>query len=395
MPDALQPKRLRIAVLNRVFSPTGGGAERYSIALVEQLAAHHEIHVFSQQVDHQWPGVTYHHVSAPLTRPRWVNQLWYATATWWATRRGFDVVHSHENTWHGQVQTVHVLPIRYNLFQGRTGLHWWLRWLKVVTSPRLLVYVGLEHRRYARQPGRFIVVTSRSLEAVMQANYPHTAPMLRVVTPGVAAVPGKPSEHDKRAARQKLGLPDTGQCIVFVGNDYRKKGLAVLLDALRQLPENVFLAVVGNSAHVPEFQPQVNANALGSRVFFLGALKDVTPAYLAADCLAHPTLEDTFAMVVLEAMAHGLPVIVSREAYCGIAGLLSHDVNALVLQDPRDASELARHLRSALQDDVLCQRLGNEALVFAHSHQWSHIANEQAQIYAWAVSATSEAARPS
>ena len=169
-------KRMRIAVLNRVFSPTGGGAERYSIALVEQLAPRHEIHVYAQQVDHQWPGVVYHKVSAPLVKPRWINQLWYAMATWWATRRGFDVVHSHENTWHGGVQTVHVLPIRYNLFLGRTGLRRWLRWVKVVTSPRLLVYLSLEHMRYAPQSGRFVVVTSQSLEAIMRINYPKTAP---------------------------------------------------------------------------------------------------------------------------------------------------------------------------------------------------------------------------
>ena len=134
-------KRLRIAVLNRVFASTGGGAERYSIALVEELAARHEIHVFAQQLDHNWPGVAYHRVSAPFLRPRWINQLWYAGATWWATRRGFDVVHSHENTWHGQVQTMHVMPVQHNLFHGRTGLSRMLRWIKAVTSPRLLVYL--------------------------------------------------------------------------------------------------------------------------------------------------------------------------------------------------------------------------------------------------------------
>jgi hypothetical protein len=49
-----EPKKLRIAVFNRTFSPTGGGAERYSIALVEQLSARHEMHVFAQEIDHQW-----------------------------------------------------------------------------------------------------------------------------------------------------------------------------------------------------------------------------------------------------------------------------------------------------------------------------------------------------
>ena len=128
-------KKLRIAVLNRTFSPAAGGAERYSIALVEALAATHEIHVFAQSIEHSWPGVSYHHISMPLRRPRWINQLWFATATWWATRRGFDVVHSHENTWHGDVQTVHVLPVRYNLFHGRAGWRLFLRSIKVVTSP--------------------------------------------------------------------------------------------------------------------------------------------------------------------------------------------------------------------------------------------------------------------
>lgn len=95
--------RLRIAVLSRSFDSTGGGAERYSIALVEQLAQRHEVHVFAQTIKHQWHMVHYHRLWTPLARPRWINQLWFAARSWWATRRGFDVVDSHENTWHGQV----------------------------------------------------------------------------------------------------------------------------------------------------------------------------------------------------------------------------------------------------------------------------------------------------
>ena len=374
-------KRLRIAVLNRVFSPTGGGAERYSIALVEQLAQRHEIHVFAQQMDHHWPGVTYHRVPVPLVKPRWINQLWYATATWWATRRGFDVVHSHENTWHGGVQTVHVLPIYYNLFLGRSGLSRWLRWIKVVTSPRLLVYVWLEHLRYAPQSGRFIVATSQSLEAIMRTHYPQTTPMLRAITPGVSAVPGKTVDVDKRAARTALGLPQDVPCILFVGNDYRKKGLDTLLDALTQLPDDLILAVVGNPAHIAEFRALAVSAGLGGRVFFLGSQKMMTSAYQAADCLAHPTREDTFAMVVLEAMAHGLPVVVSGEPFCGIAGLLTHDGNALLLSDPRDARALATQLQALLQSALLRKRLSHQALAFAREHLWPQIALEQEKLY--------------
>lgn len=374
-------KRLRIAVLSRVFSPTGGGAERYSIALVEQLAQRHEIHVFAQQIDHEWPGVTYHRVSAPLVKPRWINQLWYAIATWWATRRGFDVVHSHENTWHGQVQTVHVLPVKYNLFHGRTGWRLAMRWLKVVTSPRLLVYLWLERLRFSVGRSRCIVVTSKSLMTQMASTYPATARALRIVTPGVSMAGAIATPAQQFAARQRLGLPEGGFGILFVGNDYRKKGLETLIRALRQLPDDIWLAVVGNASKIPEFQVQAKATGILNRTFFLGALNDVSDAYVASDCLAHPTLEDTFAMVVLEAMAHGLPVVVSSERYCGISGLLTPAVNALILAEPRDSKALADALLQLLQEPSLRQRLREAAAAFAAEYQWSNIALQQEAIY--------------
>lgn len=350
-------RRLRIAVLTRTFAPTAGGAERYAIALVEQLAGKHDIHVFAQSIAHQWPGVTYHHVKMPLRRPRWVNQLWFATATWWATRDrlgaaaagGFDVVHSHENTWHGDVQTVHVLPVRHNLFHGRTGWRLALRRVKVLTSPRLLVYLALEHWRYAWQPGRSVVVTSGSLLSIFKASYPASDGMATVITPGISLPDGLVSKAAQLEARQQLGLPADRPCVLFIGNDFRKKGLHTLLEALRFLPDEVVLAVVGNplqsSAFSQQISQQISQAGLTSRVFFLGNLRDITLAYRAADCLVHPTLEDTFAMVVLEAMAYSLPVVVSSAKYCGISGLLEDEVNALLLDDPRDVVMLSESLR--------------------------------------------------
>jgi glycosyltransferase involved in cell wall biosynthesis len=381
------PKKLRVAVFNRTFSPTGGGAERYSIALVEQLAARHEIHVFAQEIDHQWPGVTYHKVSSPLRRPRWVNQLWFATLTWWATRSGFDVVHSHENTWHGEVQTVHVLPVKYSLFQGRHGVGRVLRWIKVLTSPRLLAYLWLERARYAARPGRQVVVASESLRPIMQTSYPDCSAAISVVTPGITMPQLPVSAARKSEARARLGLPAEGTGLLFVGNDYRKKGLEALLQAMTALPGDVVLAVVGNPAHIAEFRAVAETLRLGARVFFLGALKDVAPAYEAADILVHPTFEDTFAMVVLEALAHGLPVVVSGPKYCGIAGLLRQGANALMLDDPRDAGELTQVLGSLLGQAALRETLSEGAVAFASHYQWREIALQQEALYFSAVAA--------
>lgn len=374
-------RRLRVAVLNRQFSSTGGGAERYSIALVEHLATRYDIHVFAQHIDHTWSGVTYHTVSKPLSRPRWVNQLWFATATWWATRRGFDVVHSHENTWHGQVQTVHVLPVKYNLLHGLSGWSRAMRWVKIATSPRLLVYLALERGRFSLRRPRAILVTSNSLVPQMQEAYPASIPAIRVVTPGVERVCGRSTPDQQFQAREQLGLPVDGFCILFVGNDYRKKGLPTLLQALSKLPEDAYLAVVGNPGHIAQFRAQAQEVGLAGRVHFLGALSDVSVAYQAASCLAHPTHEDTFAMVVLEAMAHGLPVVVSCERYCGIAGLLVDEQQCLLLSDPRDAEALAAALTRFVQDAALVARLSVSALAFAQQHQWATLARQQESIY--------------
>lgn len=381
MTETTYPRRLRIAVLNRIFSSTGGGAERYSIALVEQLAQRHEIHVFAQHINHQWPGVLYHQIAQPLSRPRWINQLWFACASWWQTRKGFDVVHSHELGWHGQVQTVHVVPVRYSLLHGRYGLARVQRWLKIITSPRLVAYLALERARYTIGDGRVITLASSSQLASMAEAYPQAFAACRIVPPGVAVVHGQTGIAQRQEARAQLGLPVHGRCVLFVGNDFRKKGLPTLLAALAQLPADVFLAVVGNPAQQALVEGELQASGQRERVYFLGALSGVDVAYQAADCLAHPTREDTFAMVVLEALSHSVPTVVSNVPYCGIAAELRDGQEALLLDDPCDAGALAHAVHRALTDASLIAQLREQGQAFARRHLWSEIAQQQELIY--------------
>ncbi|MBI2770853.1 MAG: glycosyltransferase family 4 protein [Burkholderiales bacterium] len=369
-------RRLRIAVLSRRFTAAGGGAEGYSVRLAEQLAARHEVHVFAQETAHSWPGVSYHPISTPLKRPRWVNQLWFAWATARATRSGFDIVHSHELTWHGQVQTIHVKPVRYSLLAGVQGAARVLRWLKIVTSPRLLAYLWLEAARFSSRPGRHVVAASSMVQAEALQAYPGAAGMTSVITPGVDL----PGEGPGRAeARRALGLPADGRLLLFVANDYARKGLDTLLAALAQLPADVHLAVVGDAAGIPPFARRAAALGEASRVHFLGSLPEVAPAYRAADALVHPTLEDTFAMVVLEAMAHGLPVVVSGPAFCGISALLRDGHDALLLSNPRDPQELVAVLLGLLAGKP--SGLGPNALEFAREHGWASVAAAHENLY--------------
>ncbi len=375
-------RRLRVAVLNRVFTPTGGGAERLSIALVEQLAPRHDIHVFAQKIAHDIPGVTFHQLSTSPFKLRWTNQLWYATVAWWATRHGFDVIHSHENIWCGNVQTVTVLPSKYKLFHGVSGARVLLRWLKVLTSPRLITYLWLENKRFAcGTKKKRITATSDILLQQMASVYPKSAHVFEIVTPGVTMPSEIATPVRQVAARMQLGLPQAGRGILFVGNDYGKKGLHTLLKALAKFQDNTWLAVVGNPAHIAEFKRHAQAAGVADRVHFLGSIKDTGPAYVAVDCLAHPTLEDTFAMVVVESMANGVPVVVSGQKYCGISALLRHETNVLLVEDPRNADALHAALARVLEDAELRQKLCAAGVQFAAQYQWSAIALQQEKIY--------------
>jgi UDP-glucose:(heptosyl)LPS alpha-1,3-glucosyltransferase len=372
---------LRIAVLSRNFATTGGGAERYSIAVVEQLAARHEIHVFAQTIAHQFPGVTYHHVPMPMERPRWMNQLYFAWKTWRLTRTGFDVVHSHENTWHGAVQTVHVRPIRFNLLEKHRGFMQVFGWLNIFSSPRLIAYVALEAARYKRNGARFIVSASQPLQDLMVQCYPKAQAVMRVIAPGVERVSGPASAEQRRSARQAMGLRLEGTFLLFVGNDFKKKGLTALLHALARLPTHISLAVVGQSHQQADIQKVAAALGVQDRISFLGAVTDMASAYIAANILVHPTLEDSYAMVVLEAMSHGLPVVVSSKEFCGIAAELEHGKNAWILSDPRNVEVLLTALDSLTQQPDVAGTMALAGVEFARGQTWERVAGQYEALY--------------
>jgi len=388
---------VKIAVLSRNFSASAGGAERYAVALVEGLAPRHELYVFSQFRDHEDPRVNYRVVPRFLIRPRWINQLFFAAYTWWATRHGFDVVHSHENTWHGSIQTVHVLPVWFNYFADRKDrgrqldlpkvVRTILRWAQVFTSPRLLTYLGLEHLRFRSQPGRVLVCVSHTLRQVMINTFSADEASMRVVAPGLSEVPGCCAPWEQTDARIKLELPIEGRCLLFVGKQFRKKGLPTLLEAMQYLADDICVLAIVADELVGEAVELVREHQLGARVRVRGALSTMALAYRAADCLVHPTLEDTYAMVVLEAMSYGLPVIVSAAEFCGISAELNDGEHALILNDHKSPNELRIAIDRIFEEVGLRERLGASGINFARGRAWSKVVASYETVFRESVAA--------
>jgi UDP-glucose:(heptosyl)LPS alpha-1,3-glucosyltransferase len=120
-------------------------------------------------------------------------------------------------------------------------------------------------------------------------------------------------------------------------------------------------------------------------ITFNGTTTEIAPFFAAADCYVLPTRYDTFSMATLEAMASHLPVIVSRLA--GVAELLSHNHDSLILDDPDDVDSLVEYLIRLQRDGALGERLGAEARRTAERHSWDQVARQTLSVYQEALGA--------
>jgi UDP-glucose:(heptosyl)LPS alpha-1,3-glucosyltransferase len=149
----------------------------------------------------------------------------------------------------------------------------------------------------------------------------------------------------REAARAELGVRPRDMLFLFVGSGFARKGLGAAISALAAANEPAFrLAVVGRDRQQQRFAEQARGAALGDRVRFLGARTDVRPFYAAADCLILASRYDPFPNTAIEALAMGLPVIVSSR--CGAAEVVTPGESGWVCE-PDDIAGIARLMRIA------------------------------------------------
>ncbi|MBI3236926.1 MAG: glycosyltransferase family 4 protein, partial [Chlamydiales bacterium] len=102
--------------------------------------------------------------------------------------------------------------------------------------------------------------------------------------------------------------------LLFIGNNYRRKGLENLLKALSLVSQQTFqLLIIGKDKNVRYFRQMAEALQLSSSVRFLGQDPDIRKFYQMADALIIPSSYDPFANVTVEALAMGLYVISSSQ----------------------------------------------------------------------------------
>jgi glycosyltransferase involved in cell wall biosynthesis len=117
----------------------------------------------------------------------------------------------------------------------------------------------------------------------------------------------------RSAARERLGLPESEFVVGNVGRLHPDKDQATLLRgfarALPQLPEGALLAILGEGRLEQELKALAVTLGVAERVRFLGQVPEARKAFMAFDVFALSSDHEPFGMVMLEAMAAGIPVI--------------------------------------------------------------------------------------
>ena len=268
----------------------------------------------------------------------------------------------------------------------RSSVHpWRLRHDAPALYARL--YTGLNaglERVAFRRAGRVVAVSEKVRDELIAAGVPPDR--LDVIVNGVDTAEFRPGPAD----RARFGLPATGPVALFAG-DLRtpRKNLDSVLGALVHVP-GLTLAVAGRHENTP-WPALASSLGVADRVRFLGFQRDMPALMRATDVFVFPSRYEACSLVLLEALASGLPVITARSA--GGAELVEPGTG-VVLADSEDTAALADTLRLYVEDPTLLRESGHRARLLAERHGWPRMARRYIDLLAAAASRRTAPAAP-
>ena len=368
------------------------GSERIITEWVSHLSDEFEIHVYSQQVeDFDQSKFTWHRIPK-LPGPHLFNFLWWLAANrlwrYWDQRfRGLrhDLVFSSgANCLDADAICVHIVFAEYVLRQVQSEMN--LARNSIWEWPRLLhrkvyyrIAVAMENRAY-RNNGTQLTVYSRKTADELKYLFGRVdnIPVLylgldhNVFNVAIRATLRQP-------ARSDLEIPQNQFTLILVGNDWRNKGVPVLLNALVDLRDLPIGLLIVTREDLSSCRRLVTEKELDDRVSFLPPRKDIEFYYAAADAYVGPSLQDSYGIPPAEAMACGLPVIVSSAA--GVSEIVTNGIDGMILDDPMDGSKLASIIRRVYEDQEFRVRLGVKAAETARQYTWERNGQELSAIF--------------
>ena len=216
-----------------------------------------------------------------------------------------------------------------------------------------------------------LIAVSQATAAELAALFPETSGRVDVIENGVEERFHPAS--DEAASRNRRAMSAKGRpYILFVGTLEPRKNIARLVGACERLwrdrPESPDLLLAGGDGWKSEpLLARIASSAFAGRIHRAGYVRaeELPELYRAAEIFCYPSLAEGFGLPVLEAMACGVPVVVSNApALVEVAG------DAALAVSPEDEEELAAALVRLLEDEPLRRELSRRGTSRAARFSW-------------------------
>lgn len=379
---------MKLCFVNAFFHPYVGGTEKHMYELGRRLARRHEVHVFTAQLPgtaatETVEGVHVWRTPARLLRAPLIYPPPYPLARGAMrdlaridARERFDAFHLH-GRWFPDFAAV----VRFAHDTGRRAaltLHNARpRGIGLATDAVGSAFDWLYGVRVVREVDRAVAVSEYVRRDI--ASYGIDAAKISVIPNGVDTTTYRPMPP---TLRDRLGGFDP--LLLYVGRVIPQKGLPLLIDALASLAADhprLGLALVGRGKMTEDLRADARRRGVEDRIAFVGFLEDslLPAAYASADVFVLPSVWEVFGIVLVEAMACGVPAVASDAG--GIPEVVADGSTGLLF--PRgDARALADRLRTVAEDEPLRKRMAAEARRRAvEVFDWDRIAERTESFY--------------
>ena len=231
-------------------------------------------------------------------------------------------------------------------------------------------------KRFSRHQGNSLdgmVIPSRPMQRVLQGYGIETT--MEVIATGIepeSFVPG-----DRSAFREKFGIPQDRPMLLFVGRVAHEKNIDFLIqvvDQVRRQVEDVLFVIAGEGPARASLEQEVRKRAMGENVRFIGYLDrhtELNSCYCAADIFIFSSRTETQGLVLLEAMAQGVPVVSTAEL--GTRDVLQDGAGVWIAQE--ELADFSSNVVKMLANAQVRTELG--AIGRNYAKEWSAVKQAQ------------------
>ncbi|MCC6241143.1 MAG: glycosyltransferase family 4 protein [Phycisphaerales bacterium] len=345
---------MKIALIILHADVARGGAERYTVDLANQLTQRGHgvaliagsfgtgINTAVERVPLKMSGVT------RLQR----YKRFLAALEAHLKQTHYDITHAMLPVWQCDVYHPHAGLAAQMMSAGHRKYESRLRqggaWMANHLNPRRRAFYAVEQHLLNSTNPPVVLNLSDYIRQTVLAHYPALpADRLPTLFNAVDLKRFDPARDPSARARQRqaMNLGDHDVVALFIGQDFQRKGLPQAIAAVQQIHDPRLKLLVVGADHAGGHLHKTDTD--NSRVIYVGPTDDPYPYYRAADLFVLPTRHDPCSLVVLEALAMGLPVISTRMN--GACEIMTKQ-HGFVLDDPSDIPALEESLRQLMDE---------------------------------------------